>query len=49
VIARHVSEAHELHIFGTPVFFINNQLLAGAQPIERWREFLQLAANSYLR
>ncbi len=49
VIARHVSEAHALHIFGTPVFFINNQLLAGAQPIEHWREFLQLAANSYLR
>ncbi len=40
VIARHVSEAHALRVFGTPVFFINNRLLAGAQPIEVWREVL---------
>jgi protein-disulfide isomerase len=46
VIARHVSEAHALHIFGTPVFFVNNQLLAGAQPIERWRELLQFIAEA---
>ena len=46
VIARHVSEAHALHIFGTPVFFVNNQLLSGAQPIERWRELLQFIAEA---
>jgi protein-disulfide isomerase len=46
VIARHVSEAHALHIFSTPVFFVNNQLLSGAQPIERWRELLQFIAES---
>lgn len=40
VIAHHVSEAHALRVFGTPVFFINNRLLAGAQPIEVWREVL---------
>jgi len=46
VIARHVSEAHALHIFGTPVFFVNNQLLSGAQPIERWRELLRFIAEA---
>lgn len=40
VIARHVSEAHALRVFGTPVFFVNDRLLAGAQPIEVWREVL---------
>lgn len=40
-LARHVSEAHALRVFGTPTFFINNQLFAGAQPIARWRDVLE--------
>ncbi|MCS6887972.1 MAG: thioredoxin domain-containing protein [Chloroflexus sp.] len=40
IIGRHVGEAHALRVFGTPVFFINDRLLAGAQPIEVWRAVL---------
>lgn len=39
-VDRSVSEAHALHIYGTPSFFINAKLLAGAHPISLWRELL---------
>lgn len=45
IIARHVSEAHTLRVFGTPVFFINDRLLAGTQPIEVWRQVLAVGAQ----
>ncbi|HMQ29713.1 MAG TPA: DsbA family protein, partial [Chloroflexaceae bacterium] len=45
-VARNFAEAQTLHIYGTPAFLINARLLAGAQPIEVWREVLdgELAA-----
>lgn len=39
-IDRNFAEAQALRVYGTPVFFINAKLLAGAQPIELWREVL---------
>ena len=45
-VDRNFTEAQTLRIYGTPAFLINAQLLAGAQPIEVWREVLdrELAA-----
>ncbi|PDW04630.1 DsbA family protein [Candidatus Viridilinea mediisalina] len=39
-VDRSVNEAHELHVYGTPTFFINAKLLAGAHSINLWREIL---------
>lgn len=39
-VDRNFAEAQTLRIYGTPVFLINAKLLAGAQPIEVWREVL---------
>jgi protein-disulfide isomerase len=45
-VDRNFAEAQALRLYGTPVFFINAKLLAGAQPAEVWREILdeELAA-----
>lgn len=39
-VDRNFAEAQTLRIYGTPAFLINAKLLAGAQPIEVWREVL---------
>lgn len=39
-VDRNFAEAQALRIYGTPAFFINGKLLAGAHPIELWREVL---------
>jgi protein-disulfide isomerase len=45
-VDRNFAEAQALRVYGTPAFFINARLLAGAHPIELWREVLdeELAA-----
>jgi protein-disulfide isomerase len=39
-VDRNFAEAQTLRVYGTPTFLINTKLLAGAQPIEVWREVL---------
>lgn len=39
-IDRNFAEAQALRLYGTPVFFINAKLLAGAQSAEVWRAIL---------
>jgi protein-disulfide isomerase len=39
-IERNFAEAQALRIYGTPAFFINGKLLAGAHSIAVWREIL---------
>lgn len=45
-VDRNVAEAQRLQLYGTPAFLVNAKLLAGAQPIDIWREVLdrELAA-----
>ncbi|NJN19162.1 MAG: thioredoxin domain-containing protein [Oscillochloris sp.] len=44
-IDANFAEAQALRIFGTPAYFINGKLLAGAQPPEVWREILDAELN----
>ncbi len=39
-IDSNFAEAQALQVYGTPMFFINAKLLAGAHPIEVWRDIL---------
>jgi protein-disulfide isomerase len=39
-VNRNFAEAQALRLYGTPAFFINAKLLAGAQSAEVWREIL---------
>ena len=42
-VLANTAEARQLQLLGTPAFFINGRLLAGAQPIDIWREILDAA------